>query len=244
MELKYDDRGLIPAIVQDSGTGQVLMLAYMNAEALAETVESGETWFWSRSQQTLWHKGATSGNVQIVEEMRYDCDADALLVRVHPAGPACHTGEQSCFYRSFPAHISSPETTAASPLSSDPYPLAGEKKNSRTSQPLESEDYFSLQQLYQVIQDRRQNPIPGSHTASLFAAGLPKIAQKVGEEAAEVLVAALAQEDQRLVEEVADLAYHLLVLLAARGLTPFDVTAELARRHQPAVALESRKMSE
>jgi phosphoribosyl-ATP pyrophosphohydrolase/phosphoribosyl-AMP cyclohydrolase len=232
MDLKYDDQGLIPTIVQDAGTGQVLMLAYMNAEALAKTLESGETWFWSRSRQTLWHKGSTSGNVQPVAEIRYDCDADALLVRVHPAGPACHTGEQSCFFRGFPAHISSPEATEVPSLSPDPYPFAGEKGDSQTSRPQVSEDHFSLQQLYQVIQDRRQNPVPGSYTASLLDAGLPKIAQKVGEEAAEVLVAALAQEDQRLVEEVADLAYHLLVLLAARGITPASITAELARRHK------------
>ena len=212
MELKYDDRGLIPAIVQDAGTGQVLMLAYMNAEALAKTQETGETWFWSRERQTLWHKGATSGNVQSVEEMRCDCDADALLVRVHPAGPACHTGQESCFYRNL-------TIDALSPISG-------------TSAPPVEEDTFSLHQLYQVIQDRRQNPVPGSYTASLFDAGLPKIAQKVGEEAAEVLVAALAQEDHRLVEEAADLAYHLLVLLAARDITPASITAELARRHR------------
>jgi phosphoribosyl-ATP pyrophosphohydrolase/phosphoribosyl-AMP cyclohydrolase len=208
MELKYDDQGLIPAVVQDAGSGQVLMLAYMNAEALAKTQASGETWFWSRARQTLWHKGATSGHVQPVEEMRYDCDADALLVRVHPAGPACHTGQESCFYRRLPEGIITPP------------------------QPLAEAAPFSVQQLFKVIQDRRQNPIPGSYTASLFEAGLPKIAQKVGEEAAEVLVAALAQEDHRLVEEAADLAYHLLVLLAARGLTPADITAELARRHK------------
>jgi phosphoribosyl-ATP pyrophosphohydrolase/phosphoribosyl-AMP cyclohydrolase len=222
MELNYDDQGLIPAIVQDAGSGQVLMLAYMNAEALVKTRETGETWFWSRSRQTLWHKGATSGNVQPVEEIRCDCDADALLVSVHPAGPACHTGQESCFYRSLPGdsfHSAVRGNAQIPPISA-------------ASAPPEEADAFSLQQLYQVIQDRRQNPIPGSYTASLFGAGLPKIAQKVGEEAAEVLVAALAQEDQRLVEEAADLAYHLLVLLAARGITPASITAELARRHK------------
>jgi phosphoribosyl-ATP pyrophosphohydrolase/phosphoribosyl-AMP cyclohydrolase len=233
MELRYDDQGLIPAIVQDAGTGQVLMLAYMNAEALVKTLESGETWFWSRSRQTLWHKGATSGNVQPVAEMRCDCDADALLVRVHPAGPACHTGEQSCFYRRLPGDVFQPLNIAETPPSPVPYTLAGNRENIQSAKCQASENYFSLQQLYQVIQDRRQNPIPGSYTASLLDAGLPKIAQKVGEEAAEVLVAALAQEDQRLVEEVADLAYHLLVLLAARGITPASITAELARRHKP-----------
>jgi phosphoribosyl-ATP pyrophosphohydrolase/phosphoribosyl-AMP cyclohydrolase len=238
MELKYDDQGLIPTIVQDAGTGQVLMLAYMNAEALAKTLESGETWFWSRSRQTLWHKGATSGNVQPVAEMRYDCDADALLVRVYPAGPACHTGEQSCFFRRLPGDIPQSPDNAEKPLSPEssfarsPLSLAGDKEYNQSSKRQASEDHFSLQQLYQVIQDRRQNPVPGSYTASLLDAGLPKIAQKVGEEAAEVLVAALAQEDQRLVEEVADLAYHLLVMLAARGITPASITTELARRHK------------
>jgi phosphoribosyl-ATP pyrophosphohydrolase/phosphoribosyl-AMP cyclohydrolase len=220
MELKFDDQGLIPAIVQDAGTGQVLMLAYMNAEALAKTLETGETWFWSRSRQMLWHKGATSGNLQPVEEMRCDCDADALLVRVHPAGPACHTGEESCFYRvvgSVGAGLGHAPTA----------------HNTQFPGASAEEEHLSLQQLYQVIQDRRQNPVSGSYTASLFDAGLPKIAQKVGEEAAEVLVAALAQEDQRLVEEVADLAYHVLVLLAACGIPPASITAELARRHKP-----------
>ena len=233
MELSYDDQGLIPAIVQDAGTGQVLMLAYMNAEALAKTLDSGETWFWSRSRQTLWHKGATSGNVQPVEEIRYDCDADALLVRVHPAGPACHTGQESCFYRSINGDIPQPLLNIETPLSPAPFPLASDGKKFQTSKHQASEDHFSLQQLFHVIQDRRRNPIPGSYTVSLFDAGLPKIAQKVGEEAAEVLVAALAQEDQRLVEEVADLAYHLLVLLADRDITPASIEAELARRHKP-----------
>jgi phosphoribosyl-ATP pyrophosphohydrolase/phosphoribosyl-AMP cyclohydrolase len=235
MDLKYNEQGLIPAIVQDVDTGQVLMLAYMNAEALAITQSTGHTWFWSRSRQMLWHKGATSGNTQRVEELRYDCDADALLVRVHPAGPACHTGQVSCFYRSLPGEIPSPPDGAQAPRSPDPLPLAEASENDQTLTHQASRAHFTLQQLYQVIQARQQNPTPGSYTAALFEAGLPKIAQKVGEEAAEVLVAALAQEDRRLVEEAADLAYHMLVLLAARGLSPSDITAELARRHKPSV---------
>jgi phosphoribosyl-ATP pyrophosphohydrolase/phosphoribosyl-AMP cyclohydrolase len=220
MELKVDEQGLIPAIVQDAANGQVLMLAYMNRESLEKTLASGETWFWSRSRQALWHKGATSGNVQTVQEIRYDCDADALLVRVRPAGPACHTGQMSCFYRELDEDAVRPEASDLMPL----FPPL--------SSPAE-EGPFSLETLFQVIADRRQNPTPGSYTASLFEAGIPRIAQKVGEEAAEVLVAALAQEDERLVEEMADLAYHALVLLAARGLTPAVVKAELARRHKP-----------
>jgi phosphoribosyl-AMP cyclohydrolase / phosphoribosyl-ATP pyrophosphohydrolase len=233
MKLNYNDQGLVPAVIQDSVTGQVLMLAYMNAESLEKTLESGETWFWSRSRQALWHKGATSGNVQQVKEIYFDCDADALLVRVQPAGPACHTGEQSCFYRRLEGDIPLSPGNVETALSPVPSPLSTESENSHSAGGYQiSEDHFSLEQLYRVIQDRRRNPPPGSYTASLFAAGLPKIAQKVGEEAAEVLVAALAQDDQRLVEEVADLAYHLLVLLAARGIIPADVSTELARRHK------------
>jgi phosphoribosyl-ATP pyrophosphohydrolase/phosphoribosyl-AMP cyclohydrolase len=220
MALNYNEQGLIPAIVQDAGSGQVLMLAYMNRASLAKTLASGETWFWSRSRQELWHKGATSGNVQVVQDIRYDCDADALLVRVHPAGPACHTGQTSCFYRELDENTAQPADQAPEALTRSPAPLTGDAS-------------FSLETLYQVIEARHRNPTPGSYTASLFEAGLPRIAQKVGEEAAEVLVAALAQEDGRLVEEVADLAYHTLVLLAARGLTPGDITTELARRHKP-----------
>jgi phosphoribosyl-ATP pyrophosphohydrolase/phosphoribosyl-AMP cyclohydrolase len=208
MVLKYDDRGLIPAIVQDADTGQVLMMAWMNAEALAKTCETGEATFWSRSREELWHKGDTSGNVQRVEEIRYDCDGDTLLIRVHPAGPACHTGQVSCFYRELDESGQQPAA------------------NQQPCKP------FTLQQLYNVICDRREHPKPGSYTTSLFAEGLPKIAQKVGEEANEVVVAALAEGDRRLVEEVADLTYHVLVLLAASGLSPGEVEAELAQRHQ------------
>lgn len=197
-QLKFDSQGLVPAIVQDAQSGQVLMLAYMNAEALQRTLESGETHFWSRSRNALWHKGETSGNVQQVLEIRSDCDGDALLVRVIPAGPACHTGEFSCFFQvDFQAQ----------------------------------ERPFSLSDLFELIRARQAHPSPGSYTAQLFAAGLPRIAQKVGEESAEVIVAALAQEGSRLVEEAADLVYHLLVLLAARDLTLAEVLAELARRH-------------
>ena len=208
MLLKYDDRGLIPAIVQDADTGQVLMMAWMNAETLAKTRETGEATFWSRSREELWHKGDTSGNVQRVEKIRFDCDGDTLLLSVHPAGPACHTGEVSCFYQILDE-------------SSQP-PAANE-------QPCKP---FTLQQLFKVIDDRHEHPKPSSYTTSLFAEGLPKIAQKVGEEANEVVVAALAEGNQRLVEEVADLTYHVLVLLAASGVSLGEVEAELAQRHK------------
>jgi phosphoribosyl-ATP pyrophosphohydrolase/phosphoribosyl-AMP cyclohydrolase len=201
--IKWDARGLVPAVVQDAHTGQVLMLAYMNQESLERTMDTGETWFWSRSRRELWHKGATSGNTQSVTDIRYDCDADTLLVQVEPAGPACHTGHQTCFYRRLPdqAEIEPPP------------PSEG-----------------VLAHLEAVIQDRKANPRPGSYTCSLLDAGLPRIAQKVGEEAIETIVAAQSEADERLVNELADLTYHALVLLAARDLSWNDVEAELARR--------------
>jgi phosphoribosyl-ATP pyrophosphohydrolase/phosphoribosyl-AMP cyclohydrolase len=202
-EIKWDIKGLVPAIVQEASTGQVLMLAYMNQESLERTVETGETWFWSRSRGELWHKGATSGNTQRVVEIRYDCDADALLLRVEPAGPACHTGQKSCFYRTL-----SRENAAGSPL-----PPGG-----------------VMASLEAVIQDRKVNPRPDSYTCHLFNGGLPRIAQKVGEEAVETIIAAQSESDERLSSEVADLVYHSLVLLAARGLSWADVEAELAER--------------
>jgi phosphoribosyl-ATP pyrophosphohydrolase/phosphoribosyl-AMP cyclohydrolase len=203
LEIRWDERGLAPAIVQDVHTGQVLMLAYMNQESLARTLASGETWFWSRSRGGLWHKGATSGNTQRVVEVRYDCDADTLLLRVEPAGPACHTGRQSCFYRRLPdgAEVGMPAAHGG-----------------------------VLPHLEVVIRDRKANPRPDSYTCQLFDGGLPQMARKVGEEAVEVVVAAQSETDERLVSELADLTYHVLVLLAARDLTWADVEAELARR--------------
>jgi phosphoribosyl-ATP pyrophosphohydrolase/phosphoribosyl-AMP cyclohydrolase len=203
IDIKWSEQGLIPAIVQDSNTGQVLMLAYMNAESLQRTLETGQTWFWSRSRRELWNKGATSGNTQRVVEVRADCDADTLLVRVEPAGPACHTGQQSCFYRRLPdgAEVGAPPASGG-----------------------------VLAHLEAVIQDRKANPQPGSYTCQLLNDGLPRILKKVGEEAVEVLIAAQSEGDQRLVSELADLTYHALVLLAASDLTWSDVDTELAGR--------------
>ena len=205
-EIKWNAQGLIPAIVQDANTHQVLMLAYMNEASLQRTLETGETWFWSRSRGELWHKGATSGNRQRVVEIRYDCDADTLLVRVEPAGPACHTGQQSCFYRRLPDGPEEIEVGAP--------PATG----------------GVLPHLEAVIQDRKTHPRPDSYTCQLLDAGLPRILKKVGEEAVEILVAAQSEGDERLVSELADLTYHALVLLAARDLSWADVEAELARR--------------
>jgi len=175
---------LKPAIVQDADSERVLMLAWMDAEAERLTRESGEAWFWSRSRAELWHKGETSGNTLAVEELRDDCDGDALLLRVRPSGPACHTGSLSCFA---PA-------------------------------------------LWRTITERAQTRPAGSYTASLLDAGIGTCAQKVGEEAVEVGIAALSDTDGRVVEEAADLVYHLYVLLAARGLDIAQVETELAAR--------------
>ena len=202
LEPRWNEHGLAPAIVQDARTGQVLMLAWMNAEAWRLTQETGETHFWSRSRQSLWHKGETSGNVQHIVEIRLDCDEDAILLRVEAAGPACHTGETSCFF-----------TTV-------------ERRLSETSQAT------VLDRLAQVIQDRKQNPRPGSYTAQLFERGISEIAKKVGEESVEVIVAALSQSDERLVSETADLMYHSLVLLAVRNVPLEQVEQELERRRK------------
>jgi phosphoribosyl-ATP pyrophosphohydrolase/phosphoribosyl-AMP cyclohydrolase len=203
VDIDWDERGLIPAIVQDADTGQVLMLAYMNQASLEQTLATGESWFWSRSRDELWHKGATSGNTQRVVEIRYDCDADTLLLRVEPAGPACHTGRQSCFYRRLPD-----EVEVGAPPASDGV----------------------LAHLEAVIQDRKVNPRAGSYTCRLFDGGLPHLLKKVGEEAVEVIVAAQSEGQERMVSELADLTYHTLVLLAACDLSWADVEAELARR--------------
>jgi phosphoribosyl-ATP pyrophosphohydrolase/phosphoribosyl-AMP cyclohydrolase len=203
IDIKWNEQGLVPAIIQDANTGQVLMLAYMNAESLQRTLETGQTWFWSRSRRELWNKGATSGNTQRVVEIRADCDADTLLVRVEPAGPACHTGQQSCFYRRLPdgAEVGAPPASGG-----------------------------VLAHLEAVVQDRKAHPQPSSYTCQLLEAGLPRILKKVGEEAVEVLIAAQSEGDQRLVSELADLTYHALVLLAASDLAWADVEEELARR--------------
>jgi phosphoribosyl-ATP pyrophosphohydrolase/phosphoribosyl-AMP cyclohydrolase len=214
--LKFDDRGLIPAVLQDVATGQILMVAWMNADSLRLTQETGEAHFWSRSRQELWHKGATSGNVQRVREIWVDCDADTLVVKVEPAGPACHTGEQSCFYREiWPDGTSGRGTLAKDPSRSD--------SRGRMSDVLD--------ELFAVILDRKGNPTPGSYTAKLLSGG-DEVLKKVGEEAVEVILAGKGQSDERLIEESADLLYHLFVLLASRDLTLDDVRAELGHRRK------------
>jgi len=197
-KLKFDERGLIPAIVQDVRTREVLTLAYMNAESFARTVETKETWFWSRSRNKLWHKGETSGNTQKVVEVLLDCDGDAIVVLVDPAGPACHTGARSCF------------------------------DSAGTAQLITTDQL--LDRLYDLVKEREKARPTGSYTAYLFDEGLDKILKKLGEESTETIVAAKNNEDERLISEVADLVYHLIVLLVARGISLDQIRAELGRR--------------
>src|SRR5215831_1787606 len=192
---KFGADGLIPAIVQDARTREVLTLAYMNKESLQLTIEKKETWFWSRSRQQLWHKGETSGHSQKVTKLSLDCDSDAVLVEVEPLGPACHTGAYSCFG-------------------------------------VEPELEGVLQELYSVIEQRKEKRPDGSYTTYLFNSGLDKILKKVGEEATETIVAAKNSDSQRLVSETSDLLYHLLVLLVERGVTLDEITRELKERRK------------
>lgn len=198
-ELKFDDRGLIPAIVVDSVTKRVLTLAYMNEESLRISMEKEMTCFWSRSRQELWLKGETSGNYQHIVSITADCDRDALVVMVEPDGPACHLGTESCFE----------------------YPLW--KSDSR--------DEFSLRGLYQLLQERKSDRPEGSYTTYLFDKGLDKILKKVGEECTEVIIAGKAEDKKETVYEIADLAYHVMVLMVEAGITPEDIQKELASRH-------------
>ncbi len=211
-EIDFDERGLVPCIVQDAATREVLTLAYVNAESLRRTLETDETWFWSRSRRELWHKGATSGHTQRVLEVRVDCDADALIVLVEPTGPACHTGAASCFHRGL----------------SEATELLVEEESRRK----EEEVAFGsqLQDLYDLIEGRRRERPDGSYTTYLFDAGLDKILKKVGEESAETIIAAKNGDAQSLVAETGDLLYHLLVLLVEQGVTLEQIGRELSRR--------------
>lgn len=211
-KIKFDANGLIPAIVQEE-SGQVLMLAYMNAESLQKTAETGYTHFYSRSRQTLWKKGETSGNVQRVKEIDYDCDGDALLVKVHQTGVACHTGTYSCF--------------SGRRLDDNAQQLPAV-----VEQPEEENLALVLYELYAVIKDRQRNPVEGSYTNYLFGAGQDKILKKVGEEAVETIIASKNGENADILYEMGDLWYHCLVLLAYHGIKPEDLFAELMNRRK------------
>ncbi len=198
-DLKFDEKGLIPAIVADAKSKEVLTLAYMNAESLAITLKERKTCFFSRSRQTLWRKGETSGNYQHVVSITADCDKDALVVKVEKDGPACHTGAESCFFQ---------------PLYID-----------------EERHEFSLRGLYDLLMQRKTDRPEGSYTTYLFEKGLDKILKKVGEECTEVIIAGKANDKKETIYEIADLTYHVLVLMAEMGITVEEVQDELASRH-------------
>jgi phosphoribosyl-ATP pyrophosphohydrolase/phosphoribosyl-AMP cyclohydrolase len=226
--LKFDDQGLITAIVQDDGTNEVLMVAYMNAESLAKTLQSGETWFWSRSRQELWHKGATSGYTQRVTDLRLDCDGDALLVRVDPNGPACHTGAHTCFFRSADG-----QEPARLEENHEPKFEQGQSQVSLVDVAAMNLGIL-LQDLYKLIQDRKDQRPEGSYTTYLFNSGLDKILKKVGEESAETIIAAKNTDGsdgrKQLSAEISDLLYHLLVLMVERDVSLQDILIELSNR--------------
>ncbi|MFE8701579.1 bifunctional phosphoribosyl-AMP cyclohydrolase/phosphoribosyl-ATP diphosphatase HisIE [Cytobacillus sp. FJAT-54145] len=205
-KIRFDEKGLIPAIVQDSVTKEVLTLAYMNKESLEKSLETRETWFYSRSRQELWHKGATSGNTQKIVDMKYDCDQDSLVVLVEPAGPACHTGTTSCFTESF-------------------FEATGSTTSSLS-------DYQILKSLEEVIKKRELERPEGAYTTYLFEKGVDKILKKVGEEASEVIIAAKNRDGEELKWEAADLLYHLLVLLEEQKLPFKEVLKVLKKRHE------------
>ena len=210
--IAFNSQSLLPAIVQDADSKEVLMLAYMNPEALLRTVESGQVWFWSRSRAELWHKGATSGSFLNVKGICFDCDGDAVLLQVEPEGPVCHTGKQTCFFN---------------------YPDLREIREASESysQPSEEPDDV-LEDLFDVIESRKHEAPEGSYVASLFSQGIDRIGKKVIEEAGEVVIAAKNPELDRVVSEMADLWFHSLILLSARGLTPQDIWEELLKRRK------------
>lgn len=209
-KLKFDEKGLIPAIVVDDETGKVLTLAYMNRESLAISLEKKLTCFWSRSRKELWLKGETSGNYQHIVSITADCDFDALEVRVKKDGPACHLGTDSCFSN----------------------PIWGE-----------AEEKFELESLYQLLLGRKKDLPEGSYTTYLFRKGIDKILKKVGEESTEVIIAGKAGDKAETVYEIADLAYHVLVLMAHMGITVEDIRRELASRHIIDHKIKQEKMT-
>lgn len=203
-KIKFNEKGLVPAIVQDHESGRVLMMAWMNEESLRLTLDTGLCHYYSRSRQTLWKKGETSGHFQHVQWLGYDCDGDCLLVRVRQDGVACHTGAYSCFFNELKAGDGAPPS-----------------------------DSRILQTVYDVITDRRDNPKEGSYTNYLFDKGIDKMCKKVGEEAAEVIIAAKNRDPGEVRYEAADLLYHLMVVLVEQGVSLSDIYGELAGRHVP-----------
>ena len=210
-ELKFDEKGLIPAIVVDAENGKVLTLAYMNRESLKISMEKGLTCFWSRSRQELWLKGETSGNYQHIVSITADCDRDALVVKVEKDGPACHLGTESCF--------------------------------NDTVWESDERHEFSLQGLMELIAGRKTEKKEGSYTTYLFEKGLDKILKKVGEESTEVIIAAHAKDRKETIYEIADLTYHMMVLMIEAGISLGDIHRELASRHVIDKKVKQEKMT-
>lgn len=211
--IRFDERGLVACVMQDWRTGEVLTLAYMNEEALERTRRTGEIHFYSRSRRDIWHKGATSGNVQRVRQLRYDCDGDAIVALVEPAGPACHTGERSCFYR---------DLAGGADPSPDAPPAPGEP---------EPATHEALPALERTLIERRDERPGGSYTVELLD-DPPRIGDKLEEEAKEAARAAGTESEERLVEEATDLVYHLNVLLLSRGISMAEVLELLNGRRR------------
>ena len=209
-KLKFDEKGLIPAIVVDAAINQVLTLAYMNEESLRISMEKKLTCFWSRSRKELWLKGETSGNYQHIVSITADCDYDALVVKVTKDGPACHLGEESCFHN----------------------PVLGEEAAP-----------FRLESLYDLLMDRKATLPEGSYTTYLFQKGLDKILKKVGEESTEVIIAGKAEDKAETIYEIADLTYHVLVLMAQMGISVEEIKKELASRHVIDHKVKQEKMA-
>jgi len=203
-KLTFNEKGLIPAVVQEATTKDVLMMAWMSRESLEKTLETGTTWFYSRSREELWNKGATSGHFQQVRHITADCDGDSLLISVDQTGPACHTGKPSCFFTPLAESTEATQKTAAQPI---------------------------LDQLVHVLQKRRRDPQKGSYTNYLFDSGLDKMLKKVGEESAEVIIAAKNPDKKELIHEISDLVYHVMVMMNERDVSLKELEAELLRRH-------------
>ncbi len=198
--IKFDERGLVPAIAQDAATGEVLMLAWMNAESLQMTLDTGYATYYSRSRRQLWKKGETSGHTQKLVSIKYDCDGDAILMQVEQVGPACHTGEKTCFHNEIWSDEDAPANASI------------------------------LQHVYDTVVDRAANPQEGSYTNYLLDKGIEKTCKKVGEEASEAIIATMKHNKEEVIYEAADLLYHLTVLLYQNGVTLQDVWTELDKR--------------
>ncbi|MCX7884708.1 MAG: bifunctional phosphoribosyl-AMP cyclohydrolase/phosphoribosyl-ATP diphosphatase HisIE [Caloramator sp.] len=202
MKIKFDDKGLIPAIVQDAQNKKVLMCAFMNEESIEKTITTGTTHFYSRSRKCLWNKGETSGNYQKVKRMSFDCDLDCMLIEVEAVGNSCHTGSESCFFNEVY-------------VNRDEYE--------------DKEDI--IVRLYERIMSRKSNPKEGSYTNYLFEKGIDKILKKVGEEASEVIIASKNDNKEEMIYEISDLLYHILVLMADKGISIEDIKKEIKRRY-------------